>query len=227
MLGGAPPRAVGFRLHRVWPVPFPPRTPISDAIATMIRNAMLGIAGPVAHLPAAAPSGGVNRCMCTVVTTGDSGDPVGLPSSVVIAISGPNAVQGGFRTAINNLFGHGHYRGVSYAVVGWSGRNRMTRDEFNNPPLPADPAMPWFTTQNKDCAEPKALEEAARRGERPAGMSTFWWGNVVNAYPDPPGAVTHWAVPCPICATNEKWIMKRVEEELLASRGAPRRAFDV
>ncbi|OZG72622.1 hypothetical protein BTA51_13920 [Hahella sp. CCB-MM4] len=190
---------------------FPPRTRASDAI---IRNlhAQLTAAGVA--------SGGANRCMITVVVTGD----VDVPRRAIISTSGPRVVQGALRTAINNLAGHGIYGGVAYTIVHFSGANGVVN------PLNSGMATQdhYHVQGGRHCAEPKALEAASGFGDRMTGMSTIWWGNNANPYPDPsnnPAGI--FALPCEVCQTNEVWFMKRVEERRMVSKGAARRAFDI
>lgn len=190
---------------------FPPRTRASDAI---IRNLFIQLtAGGVVN-------GGANRCMITAVVTGD----IDVPRRAIISTSGPKAVKGGLRTAINNLVGNGVYGGVDYTIVHFSGANAVV-----------NPLNSGMATQNhyhvqggRHCAEPKALEAASRFGDKITGMSTIWWGNNANPYPDPNNNRNGiFALPCEVCQTNEKWYMKRVEMLRMVSKGAPLKALDI
>ena len=195
---------------------FPPRTAASDAIA---RNLFLDLqANAVAN-------GGVNRCMVTVVVTGDRD----IPTAAFIAASGPG-LGGGLRTAINNLQGNGIYGGVAYTLVAYTRNTNLIRPP-NFLPGVAPAPVPFLLPNARDCAEPKALEAAAQTGDRLSGMSTFWWGNIANAHPHPnpdPLGIVPWAQPCDVCATNENNIMLYIEQLRLNSRsGVPMRAFEV
>jgi hypothetical protein len=194
---------------------FPPRTAASDAIANNLYNALAG-AFP------AVPNGGANRCMVAILTTNEVG---GIPAGAFIATSGPAAVAGGLRTAINNTAGLGLYAAVAYTIVQFSSAGAMIR--------PFHSALPgangYLLAGARHCAEPKAIEAAAATGQRLSGMTTFWWGNIANPYPDPsnnPAGI--FALPCDICQANERWIMARAEEARLQARsGARPRSLEV
>jgi hypothetical protein len=194
---------------------FPPRTGASDAIANNLFNALTAAAPAV-------PNGGANRCMVTVLTVNEVG---GVPAGAFIATSGPAAVAGGLRTAINNQATNGLFAAVAYHIITFSSSGAMIRP-FNSA-LPG--AGGYLLAGPRHCAEPKAIERAAATGQRLSGMTTFWWGNVVNPYPDPtnnPAGI--FALPCDVCRANERWIMARAEEARVQARsGAPRRSLEV
>lgn len=190
---------------------FPTRTRASDAI---IRNLFTQL------LQGGTASGGANRCMITVVVTGD----IDVPRRAIISTSGPRLVQGELRTAINNLAGNGVYGGVAYTIVHFSEANAVV-----NPRNSGMATQNYYHVQGgRHCAEPKALEAASRFGDKITGMSTVWWGNNANPYPDPsnnPDGM--FALPCEVCLTNEKWFMKRVEELRIVSKGAVGKAYEI
>lgn len=195
-------------------MPYPPRTRASDAIA---RNLYQDLAGTA--------NGGKNRCMVSVVVIGD----VDIPRAAFIATSGSAGLFGGLRTAVQNLRGHGVYGGVDYTLVGYTQRNNLIHPQHSS--LPALPGMGLFLENPRDCAEPKALEAAAATGSAISGMSTFWWGNVANGYPDPDVDTTPanvpWALPCAVCQANADNIMRNVESFRLLNRaGVPRRSAE-
>lgn len=188
-------------------MPFPPRTRASDAI---LRNLYR-------HLVATnVANGGQNRCMVTVVVTGD----IDIPNGAFIATSGGAGVFGGLRTAIQNLRGNGIYGGVSYTLVNFSRNTNLI--QMRNSPDPSMPGVPFLRSTPRNCAEPKALEAAAETGQALTGMSTFWWGNTPNAYPAPNADTTlpavPWALPCPFCQANEENIMRTVSAQRLNRR---------
>jgi hypothetical protein len=193
-------------------MPFPPRNAASDAI---IRNLYRELtAGNVA-------SGGANRCMITVLTTDETD---GVPRNAFIATSSPAGVAGSLRSAINNLAGQGIYGGVVYHVLHFQGANIMIHAPGGpGARVPGD----YRLAGPRHCAEPKAIEAAAATGARLSGMSTIWWGNNANPYPDPannPNGI--FALPCDICQANEAWIMERADEARLQGRGVGRRAAE-
>jgi hypothetical protein len=90
---------------------------------------------------------------------------------------------------------------------------------------------PLTFTGNRDCAEPKALNAAAMAGAKITGMTTVWYGNQQNGYPDPSGAIHgiqgQYARPCEFCRQNEARIMMEVERTYLAQKGVPPRSYEV
>jgi hypothetical protein len=84
---------------------------------------------------------------------------------------------------------------------------------------------------NRDCAEPKALQAAANAGAKITGMTTVWYGNGANDYPDPlavaNGIAGNYARPCAFCRQNEERIMIEVERAALAHRGGATGAYEV
>lgn len=195
-------------------MPFPPRTKASDAIANNLYADLT-----TAHIA----NGGQNRCMITVLTTGEID---GIPKAAFIATSGPAAVAGGVRTAINNLHGHGIYGGIDYNIIPFTDNANMI-----NPigtalslPVPGD----YLRVGARHCAEPKAIEAAAATGDALSGMSTVWWGNNVNAYTDPNNNPNgYFALPCEVCQANEDWIMTKAKEAKMVAKGSARRFYEV
>jgi hypothetical protein len=206
-------------------MPFPPRTAASDAIARNLFRALKTAADRV-------PDGGVNRCMVTVVTVNEVGN---IPSDAYIAASGPKPLSGGLRVAINNQALHGIFAKVVYHLAVFTGAESMICPLGS--PLPRQSyELPdghlventYLLAGGRHCAEPKAIEEAARSGKVLSGMTTFWWGNNANPYPDPDDNPTKiFALPCDVCRANEGWIMARAEAARIQGRsGGPARALE-
>ena len=84
---------------------------------------------------------------------------------------------------------------------------------------------------NRDCAEPKALNAAALAGAKITGMTTVWYGNQQNGYPDIAGAIHgiqgQYARPCGFCRQNEARIMMEVDRTYLAQKGVAPRSYEV
>lgn len=84
---------------------------------------------------------------------------------------------------------------------------------------------------NRDCAEPKALHAAAMAGAKITGMTTVWYGNGQNGYPDPAGAIHgiqgQYARPCEFCRQNEARIMMEVDRTYWAQKGVPPKSYEV
>jgi hypothetical protein len=92
--------------------------------------------------------------------------------------------------------------------------------------------QPLTFAGNRDCAEPKALHAAAMAGAKITGMTTVWYGNEPNGYPDPAGPILHgvqaqYARPCDFCQQNEARIMMEVDRTYLAQKGVPSRSYEV
>lgn len=169
----------------------------------------------------AVPNGGINRCMVTVVTTGAPG---AIPVAAFIATSGPAAVAGGVRGAINNLMGAGAYGGVQYHVIHFTGNAIMINPFGGLFGAVGD----YRLAAPRHCAEPKAIEAASATVQQLNGMSTGWWSNSPNLFADPVNnALGHFAVPCDTCRANEAWIMRRAAEARLVAGGVPRRSYDI
>jgi hypothetical protein len=207
-------------------MPFPPRTAASDAIARNLYRALKAAADRV-------PEGGVNRCMVTVVTVNEVGN---IPSDAYVATSGKREISGGLRVAINNQTLHGIFARVVYHIAAFTGAESMIYPLGSAFPRQsykfADGRMVdniYLIAGGRHCAEPKAIEPAAKSGKVLSGMTTFWWGNISNPYADPDDNPTKiFALPCEVCRANEGWIMARAEEaRVKAKTGGPGRPLDV
>jgi hypothetical protein len=161
--------------------------------------------------------------MISIVTTGEVD---GIPKAAFVATSGPAAVAGGVRTAINNMRGHGIYGGIAYHVIQFTDNAIMINPRGAVAPGPA--VGDYRLAAPRHCAEPKAIEAAAATGDTLSGMSTIWWGNIPNNFPDPVNnPALYFAVPCGICRANEDWIMTKAKEAKMMAKGAVRRSYEV
>lgn len=92
--------------------------------------------------------------------------------------------------------------------------------------------MPLIFHANRDCSEPKALHSAAENHAKITGMTTVWYGNSLNPYPDKNGAKNgikglNYASPCEFCKCNEARIMMEVDRVLLAKKGVPPKSYEI
>lgn len=214
---------------------FPKRTRESDSKALLVVRALQG-----------SPNSGQNY-MVTVVTT-DSG-------RCFVSLSGSNRAQAEdeLRTKLHwigqlNTAGRANkqlrinlnrlgkrvgdiYAGAHNSATAFHPLRGHLVDPDRGQVL-ARHGAPLTFQGNRDCAEPKALHAAATSGAKITGMTTVWYGNQPNQYPDQAGAMhgiqgLKYARPCEFCRQNEARIMMEVERSLLAQKGVPQKPYEI
>lgn len=208
---------------------FPKRTRESDSKAQLVVQALIR-----------SPNAGQNY-MVTVVTT-DLG-------RCFVSLSGTNRQQAEneLRTQLHwigqlNLGGPANRRlravvkrlnqngGAHESATAFHPLRRNLVDPDRNQVILRG-GLPLTFNGNRDCAEPKALNAAAMAGAKITGMTTVWYGNGPNGYPDPAGAMHgiqgQYARPCEFCRMNEVRIMIEVSRTYWAHKGATPKSYEI
>lgn len=139
----------------------------------------------------------------------------------------------GLRKDIRNLGGRvgDLHAGAHHSATAFH-PHRARMVDPNRDEVIARGGQPLTFQGNRDCAEPKALHAAAESGAKINGMTTVWFGNGPNPYPDQAGDINgvdglNFANPCNFCSQNETRIMIEVERTYHAKRGVPLRSYEV
>jgi hypothetical protein len=128
---------------------------------------------------------------------------------------------GSHRSAVRGKAAGG---GVSYSTANAAISEKLTASQFKQTAksqtgdAKAD-AVLWNTDGGRrDCAEPRALEMAAKAGAKITGMTTIWYGDKTDQtylpFKDPSKvaqADINPAKPCDVCRANEQRIMAAVD----------------
>ncbi|WIF69891.1 hypothetical protein QN096_12365 [Metapseudomonas otitidis] len=201
-------------------MPFPARNHNSDQIALSIFNALVAYGIP--------RGGNGRRFICTVTT----GNPLIGAGEIYVATSGHAAGQLSNALATHAALTQDFIYTVAPIINADNLVNPLVGGAFHLP-RPAGPYglnnPPYGINGGRFCAEPKALIAAANSAYRISAMSTIWYGNSDNPYPDPanqtPDPTGHnttglFAVPCLVCRTNERYISMRESQDRNRARGA-------
>lgn len=226
---------------------YPCRSALSDAVARTLHEALT-------RLNRRAPYSGKlteksEKSMVSVVTTKPACE--GAPAQLVVAMSGygnakklqnalgevlretfgdsdPKAVR---RAAIKTLTGDGGFAAVRPGGIGGVHLLNPRADHLRSgEQLLRSHGKTPYAERERQCAEPKALEAAARLGLAVQGMTTFTWADCgtnddgVNPYVDPRDNPTGiFMVPCATCRLNSTWLQRR-NDELRLTAGIGERA---